>query len=230
MLRFYHQLFFPTLVRVDDVNFKVWPTSSSTKTTDLYKLDWSTKDKSCKRKHETWLKRQRPDLEIPLPPSLPTKYDDWINGMEFAIPTHYMKEVRESTRKGLMEWTRERNFDNRVREVCLEPAISFLRVAFELIADCTYDKKENYFYRGRDKILISGVLLYRFWMHQTNKESVWYNSGCNELDPENEAVSDFTTAIRKEYEPMLDKIYEPLENRMEFSGKGEADSAFHSPE
>jgi len=215
VLKFYHQLFFPTLIRVDDVNFKVW-TSSSPKTTDLYKIDWSPKDKACKRKHDTWLKRIRPDLEIPLPASLPVKYETWINSLEFAIPAHYMKEIRESTRKGLMEWTRERNFDNRIREICLEPGISFLRVAFELIADCTYDRKENYFYRGKDKVLISSVLLYRFWAHQTNKEAVWYNSGCNTLDPTNDAVSAFTAVVKNEFEPMLEKIYAPLEKNLMF--------------
>lgn len=214
MLRFYHQLFFPALNRVDDVNFKVWPTSSISKTTDVYKLDWSGKDKSCKKKHDIWINRHnRSNIKIPFLDSLPNKYDTWIQNLEFSIPTHYMKEIRESTRKGLMEWTRERNFDSRVREVCLEPAISFLRVAFELIADCTYDRKENYFYRGNDKLLISTTLLYKFWTHQTSKDAIWYNSGCDRIkgfNKESEILVDEFLTLIKEHEIEFEKVYESI--------------------
>lgn len=215
MLRFYHQLFFPTLRRIGDVNFKVWPSSSSTKTTDLYKLDWSSKDNACKRKHEAWVRKQYPDKEVLFFATLPEKYENQIQDLKFAIPTHYLKEIRENVRKGLMEWTRERIFDSRIREICMEPAISFLRVAFELLADCTYDDKENYFYRGNDKILIPYMMLYRFWTYQTSKEGVWYNSGCDRLQnltQKETIVNDFISTIRNEYESVVDKAYESLQN------------------
>lgn len=189
MLKFFRQLYFPTLVRVGEVNFKIWPDSSA-KTTDLYKIDWANKDKACKKKFDD----TRNAHQIEMPELLPGRYETLAQELRFVIPAQYMKEIRRTSRKALMEWTEEKVFDNRIREICLAPAISAVRVAFELIADCTYDQKENYFYRGYDKIIIPYLLAYKFWLNQTTPALIRQYSGWERLEHYSKYKGDMSQA------------------------------------
>lgn len=192
MLKFFRQLYFPTLVRVGDINFKVWPDSSA-KTTDLYKLDWSNKDKACKKKFED----TRNAYQVEMPEVLPGRYEAFVQDLRFVIPAQYMKEIRRTARKALMEWTEEKTFDNRIREICLAPAISAISVAFELIADCTYDQTEKYYYRGYDKIVIPHMLAYKFWLNQTAPTLIRQYSGWEKLEHYSKYKGDMSQAVQE---------------------------------
>lgn len=187
MLKFFRQLYFPTLVRVGEVNFKVWPDSPK-KTTDLYRIDWTNKEKTKKKTEDTR------NHQIEMSEVLPGRYESFIQDLRFIIPSQYMKEIRRISRKAFMEWTEERVFDNRIREICLEPAISAIRVALELIADCTYDQTENYFYRGYDKIIIPYLLAYKFWLNQTTPALIRQYSGWERLEHYSKYKGDMSQA------------------------------------
>lgn len=189
MLKFFRQLYFPTLVRVGEVNFKVWPDSSA-KTTDLYKVDWTNKDKACKKKFDDIRNSQIEVSEI-----LPGRYELLLQELRFVIPAQYMREIRRTVRKALLEWTEEKVFDNRIKEICLAPAISAIRVAFELIADCTYDQTEKYFYRGYDKIIIPHLLAYKFWINQTVPVLIRQYSGWERLEHYSKYKGDMSQAV-----------------------------------
>ncbi len=168
MLSVTNSLYFPKLSYLEQVHFGSWSDSENKNSTcSLYYLDWSLKDQKCEDAHLKWLCQYHPDKHCPFYPSLPEDIDMWIKNMKFAIPLNYMEEIRRNAKRGLYEWDIYREFDTSVREFCLNPAISHIYVAFYLIADCAYDPKENYFYRGDDKVLIPHALAYKFWAHQT---------------------------------------------------------------
>jgi len=174
-------LVFPRLKNLREEKFKSW--SDRNKTTDIYSLDWDSKDEHHKRNHEKWLKSYHPDKEnIPFLYELPEPYESWIQSLEFAIPRNYLDEIRRTTGYAIIEWGMERGFDTSIREMCLKPAISYVAVAFKLIADCPYDKEKNYFYRGNDKFIIKHALLYRFWLNQTGGGLVRYHAELDKLE------------------------------------------------
>ena len=173
MLSYTSALYFPKLSYLENVRFGSW--GNTTKPggyCPLYRLDWTKKDQKCEDDHEKWLRQCSPTRDFPLHPCLPDYIDAWLKNQKFAIPHHYMDEIRRNSKRGLEEWGMERSFDTNIREFCLKPAIAHIYTAFYLIADCAYDNAENYFYRGDDKIIIPHALAYRFWAHQTGRGCV----------------------------------------------------------
>ena len=162
-------LLFPSLVRCGETSFKL---GGSQGTTTLYRLDWSRADAA---REASWVKwagngPSTSDSTFFLCKyhgTLPKKYDDWVKDMIFAVPQNYYDEIHRTARQGLIEWSTERHFDTMIREVCLEPAIGYIFTAFRLLADCIYDEKTNFFFRGPDKIIAPQALLYKFWSGQT---------------------------------------------------------------
>lgn len=224
MTRLYHSLTFPTLSHQGEVHFKSW--SDSNKTTELYKLDWNHVDT---RKKEHFIKNRNTNPPAnEFPGSLPEPYDTWLQGLTFAIPVHYLEEIRRSARMSCMEWGVERHFDTMIREICLEPAISFAFVAFRLIADCIYDSETNYFYRSDDKIIVPQALLYKFWSFQTGRGLVRDHSWFHKIewilkDPSMEnyaTISKFIKAIDS-YEEHLNDIYKIEESRSSIESEKE---------
>lgn len=204
MLRSIHALYFPRLVHLEDTSFKSW--SDSQKTTGIYKLDWNQIDELKKKRFLEHYSRCNPP-QIVFPGTLPSEYDQWVKNLLFAIPTHYMAEIRRCAKTALMEWGVERHFDTMIREICLEPAISYIFVAFRMLADCLYDSETNYFYRGDDKIIAPQALLYKFWSFQTGRGLVKGHAQFHRLEycaSENQKVTSFLTAIN-EYEKTLEK-------------------------
>jgi hypothetical protein len=217
MVHLSHSLLFPSLVRQGEVNFKSW---SSSKETVVFKLDWSKVEEIKKQRHADWLKKSWPDKNIPFFPSAPEPYNSWVESLEFAIPHRYLDEIRRTTHLSLLEWGTERHFDTMIREICLKPAEAYVDVAFRLIADCVYDRKLNYFYKGDDKFLVSRVMLYKFWSYQTGGGLVRHRArlektdlsfSCSEDEERDKivkTVTDVFDAFEKEKEKAFNVIYE----------------------
>lgn len=170
MLRLSHPLMFPRLVRQGETTFKSH--SDSNKSTDIYKLNWAPMDEA---REYRWIQRNgngpytsdQTFYLMKYPGTMPKEYDDWVKGLLFAIPRHYLDEIRRTANMAVIEWGKERGFDTMIRDVCLEPAINYAYVSFRLLADCIYDPETNYFYRHANKIITSQALLYKFWSGQT---------------------------------------------------------------
>lgn len=202
MIRLTHPLF-PNLVRQGEVSFKSW--SDSNKTTDLYRLDWSHLDE-IKRKRFVDDARTS-SMVSEYPGTLPEPYNSWIQKLVFTIPVDYMEEIRRCSRVAQLEYCTPRHFDTMIRGICLEPAISYIYVAFRMIADCVYDPDTNYFYRGPDKIIIPQALLYKFWCGQTGygllKDHSWFKKITWMLDSD---LSKNDTERKKEVKKFIDCI------------------------
>jgi len=192
MLRFNQGFSFPSLVRQDEVNFSSWSDKNKSKKTTIYKVDWDRVDKKKEDDWYKWMARKTDRLNSssnsiyandddkstvnvnvnsfrPFPGTIPEEYDNWVKNLVFAIPRNYIKEIRRCARLALVEWCTERNFDTMIRDICLMPAIAYTYVAFRLIADCAYDPKKNYFYRGDDQTIMPQAMLYKFWSYQTGR-------------------------------------------------------------
>ena len=136
----------------------------------LYTLDWNPIDKTRRDRYVKSIVDEVKGIPIDkLYPftTMPPPYNKWIKGLFFVIPHNYMEEIRRCARLGVIEWSTARPFDTMIKGICLEPAIDYIFVAFRLLADCVYDKKTEYYYRGKDKIFIAQALLYKFWSFQT---------------------------------------------------------------
>jgi len=172
------QLYFPKLRFKKEASFGSW---SDGKSSPVFRLDWTFKEEQCRKKHERWLKNHHPDKNIPFINSLPEEYETWLSELLFAVPKHYLTEIRRCAKRALREWEMERNFDTSVREMCLRIAQTYIEVAFRLLVDCTYDEKQNCFYKGDDKPIIVSAALYKFWAHQTGRGGLLRNAKVHEL-------------------------------------------------
>jgi len=216
MLSLSQPLYFPKLVHVGEATFKAW--TDTKKKTNLYKLDWSKSENFKRSNFNDWAKRHKGISQYI--GDLPEEYDEWLKDFTFAIPSHYMFRITDFSQKALAGWCARYPFDTAIRELCLKPAISYIEVAFKLIADCPYDKETNYFYRKDDKILIAHAALYKFWSFQTGRGLVEDHADFNRLefiskmkgalappDKYRAAVIDFLNSI-KEHQKALEKVYE----------------------
>ena len=165
MLSLKTAIWFPKLVYDKSVIFKSWSGNGKTRETKLYRLDWSYLDKHVIDYFEQW--RQTNNQNCEFIDALDSKYDKWLKSMRFAIPAHYLAEIRRNAQQGLIEWGLERRFDTCVREHCLKPAESHINIAFYLINDCIYDEDTNYFYRRPDRVVLHSAMLLKFWAEQT---------------------------------------------------------------
>lgn len=152
----------------------------------LFKLDWESFEQKKKDKFWEWKKKYQPDKEnfVWVEP-LPEKYMKVIGGLVFCLRKDYLSEIRYCTQMAFMEWSKQRHFDTFIREMCLEPAQAYVRVAFKLICDCPFDENRNY-YREHDWVRRIAVhaMLYRFWHRQTGRGLLWRNAEMDQLDPD----------------------------------------------
>ena len=179
MLRTTHPLYFPKLIYKGSVPMRQW--EKTNKVADCYELDWVKKEEIAKRRHEEWVAKYHKDQELPYIPSLPEEYDRWLTGLQFVVSRAYVDEIRRNARRAVDEWNVSRPFDTSVREYCLSPAIKHVFVSFYLIADCTYDRDEGFYYRGPRKVLIAHAMAHKFWMHQTGVGCVERNAEFDRL-------------------------------------------------
>jgi len=160
----FNSLLFPRFVFQEEVTLR-------DSKVPFYKLHWDEIDKI---RRERFVKSIADGVEgIPVEnlypfTTLPHPYNKWVKDMTFAISNTYMEEIRRYARLGIFEWSRHKPIsDTMIRDICLEPAIQYIYVAFRLIVDCMYDKKVQYYYRGPDKAYAPQALLYKFWSFQT---------------------------------------------------------------
>jgi len=170
---------FPHLVFIKDVSFKSW--SDSSKTTKLYKLDWTSYDAAIKKDYENHFVKCWPCETYAFVQTFNSYYESILQSLRFAVPQHYMDEIRRNTQMALSEWI-SRPFDTAIREMCLAPAIKYVEVAFKLLVDCAYDEDTQYFLRVDNKYVLPHMLLFRFWSHQTGSGMIMDHSDFGRLE------------------------------------------------
>ena len=213
-------------------------------TINVYTLNWSYKDEKVEGDHLQWLANHWPTKNIPVHNRLPEKWENWLSGIKYAIPSTYYKEISNQSHLAIEEWNREYPFDTVIREMCLQSAIAHVAVAFKLVADCAYDPATNYYSRGDDKIILKYALMYRFWIGQTGGGLLKTHSEFDHLNwlltcdniwhdrmlPARHVIEEFINDIdkfEKEWDTQHNKIYEDLpkfggvksENKAEIEAK-----------
>jgi hypothetical protein len=153
-------LTFPEIVYQGKVTFG----NSGKGETSLFSLDWNRFLDDIRYHH------REENQEGPLKLSHHF-YSDILEG-PFAVPQKYLREIRHFSQFSIIDRSRERHFDPSMRDVCLSVSNSAANAAFKLLADCYYDKAENNYYRGPDKVVIPYVLMVAFWANQTNRAMV----------------------------------------------------------
>lgn len=206
MLSVVSPLYFPKLKKIDEISIGLRSERSDEgKVTSIYSLDWSLQNKI---KEEHYIKWRSSTSDMKFPGDLPKEYEEMLGKIIFAIPFHYLQRIRYYAKLGFELWNEKNSFDTNIREMCLKPSISSVEVAFKLIADCIYDKKTNYFYRGDDKVIISRVMLYKFWNHQTGRGLLEDHADFDGMMcwKDRECVKKFIEAIKK-FREKLDEAY-----------------------
>ncbi len=163
----------------------------------LYKLDWESFEKK---------KKDRFNDDMAWIDPLPNEYMKTLNDLVFCLRKDYLSEIRYCTRMAFLEWGKQRHFDTVIREVCLEPAQAYVRVAFKLICDCPFDEEKHY-YREHDWVRRIAVhaMLYRFWHGQTGRGLLWRNAEMDRLDPDQWAGWD------RPLEPKVLQFYQDMQ-------------------
>lgn len=203
MLSFHRKLYFPELKYEGTRNFGSW---GSSKKTSIFSINWKPFDSRLLIDHRIWVDQCHRGKPIKFTEALPKKWDTWLNGFLFAIPEKYRDEIHRCSRLGMLEWCRALPFDTNIREMCMETAETYIKTAFKLIADCAYDSKKNYFYRGADKTVLSNVMLYRFWTHQTGRGLIWGKAGFNGITQDLKTLLD-TRIINGEFSDEIVDLY-----------------------
>lgn len=237
MLKKVHNLYFPEMVCVGETSLKI--NDEESRTLPIYKLDWTEKEIAVGKKHEAWLRKYHPDTKMSIVGfygnELPSPYGSWINEMQYVISPEYKREIRRCAEQALGEWNIKRPFDTSIREMCLGPAIEFVKIAFRLLADCAYDPKTNYYYRKSDKRILSPALLYKFWINQTGGGMTWFHAGLDYLerllkeneygktwevnDPERKEIKEFLVEIVDQEQIINDKFARVMVDNEEIKEK-----------
>jgi hypothetical protein len=155
--------------------------ATRTRPVELYRLDWTAFDNSLKERHDRRLEKHHPGVFVPFISGLPPLYDGYVQGYHFALDNYYIDEIRRCARQADSEWTTQRAFDTMIRDLCLEPAIAYVMVAFKLLADCIYDPDTQYFSRCPDRYYAAHAMAHKFWHHQTGRGVVDCNARIPEL-------------------------------------------------
>lgn len=142
---------------------------------DIYKLDWSSKDTVMRINFLTWLSKYYPKtsnlftIQTSEIEDLSVEWNKKTKDVLFAIPHTYLTEIRKQSDQAVEKWTETYPFDTVIRDLCLEPAISHVMVAFKLLGDCIYDETTNYYLRTMEKKILTHAMLYKFWAGQTGR-------------------------------------------------------------
>jgi hypothetical protein len=162
----------------------------------VYKLNWKWSD-DYKRKKWLEFKKENPYTTFTFI-DLPEPYNQTVKDSLFLITPNYRNEIIRNFAEATKEWTLNRSFDTNIREMCLQPAISHVKVGFELIGDCLYDERTNYYDRTELKGIIANMLMYKFWCMQTGNGMVRYYSGLEEIgNHQDETTKEFYLTIQK---------------------------------
>ena len=148
MLNNTNKLFFPKIEFEKSVELN--HNSGDNKIINLYRLDWTHKEKKCNNGQT----------------ELPFRYEELIKNLRFAISDGYLKEIRRVSWASIEELNILRVVDTSIRKLYLRPTVSYINVAFELLSDSIFDTDTNFYYRGKNKIILPYLLLYKFWKNQ----------------------------------------------------------------
>ena len=148
---------------------------------EIFKLDWQQFDERLRAKHDKWLTDHHGGEGTPFMSGLPSLYDGLVYEYRFALSPYYFDEIRRCACQAAYEWTTQRRFDTVIRDLCLKPAIAYVMVAFELLADCIYDPDTKNFSRKPDRYFAANMMTHKFWCHQTGRGVVETHAGIPEL-------------------------------------------------
>ena len=182
MLRTGFPLFFPKLVWCKEV---ATATPRSRKH-NIFQLDWDAHEARLRAIHEKWQDRLKNSSTAKREKWEPALLEPWagiVREQKYAIDERYRDAIRDHSEQAVSGWGEngDRSFDTYIRDMCLEPAICHVAVAFKLLVDCTFDEKTKQFSRDRPYWL-SQALLYTFWHKQTGAGLLWEHSEMDELE------------------------------------------------
>lgn len=181
-------LSFPELVLVEKGIVR-----NSESTGDLYRLKWpGEKDKSGV-----------------LPDGC-----QWVNDLVFCLDDKYLEEIRRTSQRAAEEWAMRRPFDTCVREMCLNPAISFVATAFYLLCDTIYEGEgKNYPIDHLSRRYLAKYLLgFQFWAGQTGSGLIVDHCGIYDKYLRNLSITRFKSDHQLEmFELELKATYYKLE-------------------
>lgn len=113
---------------------------------------------------------------------LPEPYEQQIQNLVFKLDSwgcesSYLTEICRTRDNAIHEWGLQKGrFDTSIREMCLEPAITFSQTHFKLLWDCVADTSL------RTSYWLRNALLYKMWLGQTGGGCVFINAGLHELN------------------------------------------------
>lgn len=210
-------LLFPKLKFQKNVNIKG---NGWEKDAIIYILDWTKCDEQKERLFNNWKSNHYPDKNIWYVSTLPKPYDALVKNFQFIIDGKYLREINRNSHNAFYEWNFQRSFDTVIREMCLEPAISFAQVAFRLLGDCLYNSETNYYERDNILRLIAPrIMLYKFWAHQTGRGLLkrhslfdMFNDSHYIFNNEIIKLNQIFDAHEEEFNKSIDDIYDKSNN------------------
>jgi len=148
MLNNKSKLFFPKIEF--DKSVELNHNSGDSKIVNLYYLDWTHKEKKCNNGES----------------ELPFRYEQIIKNLRFAISDSYLDEIRRVAWCSISEFNTIRKLDASIKQIYLKPTVAYISSAFTLLSDSIFDTETNFYYRGKNKVIITHLLLYKFWKNQ----------------------------------------------------------------
>ncbi len=148
MLNNKSKLFFPKIEFEKSV--ELTHNSIGNKIINLYYLDWTHKEKKCNKGES----------------ELPFRYEEIIKNLRYAISDSYLDEIRRVSWASIAEFNTIRKLDTSIKQIYLKPTVAYISSAFTLLSDCIFDNETNFYYRGKNKVILTHLLLYKFWKNQ----------------------------------------------------------------
>ena len=148
MLNNKSKLFFPKIEFEKSVELN--HNSGDSKIVNLYYLDWTHKEKKCNNGES----------------ELPFRYEEIIKNLRFAISDSYLDEIRRVAWCSISEFNTIRKLDASIKQIYLKPTVAYISSAFTLLSDSMFDTETNFYYRGKNKVIVTHLLLYKFWKNQ----------------------------------------------------------------
>lgn len=160
MLNNKNKLFFPKIEYVKSIQI-----NDQKDVINLYKLDWSRKEKKCNNSTK--------DIIDAL--------DFTVKDLIFALSDGELSEIRRCSWQSIYEYNQHRDLNNIPQSIYLLSTISLIESAFKILAKNIYNEESNEFHKKYDKIIFPYLLLYKFWKNQTNNENLLTFANITEL-------------------------------------------------
>lgn len=139
-------------------------------------------------------------------PTLPEPYDTVVKAAVFAVSRDFMGEIHSNTRRAWAVFNSQRNLGaSNLSELCWEPGIEHVWLAFYLLGDCAFDSETKWFVRGPKKTILQYAMAYKFWGHQTGDSMISKCARLNRLRRWNKAW-DNPTRDKAEIDAFLDAL------------------------